>query len=46
MRVTPPSALRRTLAPLRPAPAGNVYRPVTPWPVPTMAAGNPPGGGK
>lgn len=29
------------MTPLRPAPAGNVYQPVTRYPLPSMAAGNP-----
>lgn len=47
-RIFPGSALARSLAPIRPARAGNVYQPVTPWPTPTMAARPTPprGGGK
>jgi hypothetical protein len=41
MRITPSSAFGRTMTPLRPARPGNVYQPVTRYPIPTMAAGNP-----
>jgi hypothetical protein len=43
MRITPASAFGRTLTPLRQVPAGNVYRPVTRYPVPSRSAGNPAG---
>lgn len=43
MRITPASTFGRTLTPLRRAPAGNVYQPVTRYPTPTMSAGNPAG---